>query len=340
MVAMLVIVEYSTITQDREEVIMRIFKRLRLLAPIAGLFVLAAPILPAGAASTLLVTVGNTQSSATPVEDTTNFTTSTSIAANSTNPNQIVLTLNGQNLSSVTAADVWTNNIPGVGTPTVSGNTVTIPFTGALGAGVDAEITVDNISNGSAGTYTDSVSSQDYSGGSYVNVDTATTNVTISSNSVSATVRVGQALEFILQGPTSFALSVDPVNHPTDQETNLNTITVNDNAASASIGVNDTGLTTGTVSYPENFTGTASSPAAWTTSPAGFGYSLDGTNAPSGFNSGSYWAAFSKTTENIATLTGPQQGWTVNVSYRAVDDWTVQDGIYTDTIKFIVTPTW
>lgn len=325
---------------------------------VAVVLSLLVPALPVYASSpTFLVTVGNPQTGATDVQDTMYYTVGTGVTAGASN--QLVITLSGQTTTGLTTAGIFTNNLPGVGTPVITSSTVvTIPFTGALTAGTVVEIQLGGYgsSNGltnsaTAGAYTETIAEQQPAGTTIETASTPATgtgSVNIETNTIAATVHVGEALDYTLTGATSFELITDPITSPMDTQTNLNTLSVNTNASSTAIGIEASQLTSTTptaATWPTYaFTGTAAAPATWAepSAPQGFGYTLSGTSAPAAFSSGTKWAAFTSSAAAIATITGPSgsSAWTAQVSYRAATDWTIQDGIYTSTITYVVTPTW
>lgn len=321
----------------------------RFLALFMATLLLAAVISPsvalAGAATD---TLSNNVVSEANVTHTVRLTTAVTVEAAVYQPNKVIVTLLGQNLSAVTPLDVWTNNIPGVGSITVdaAAYAVTVPFTGGIGAGTEIVVQIAKVTNqATAGNTNVTIDIQRDTTGTptYVSTDSGSATVTYVDNVIQNQVRVAKSMEVTISGPRTYTYAVDPVSRRSVTEPG-NTITVKTNADSYTVTLKvDNQMKRGadpSVTIPA-FAGTFAAPAPWGSNDTGFGYTLSGANAANAASwTGPKYAGFSTTGDAIMSSNAPtgDVGHTVTVGYKLAINYSVKAGTYSNTITYVITP--
>jgi hypothetical protein len=235
----------------------------------------------------------------------------------------------------------------GAGTVALAGTTITYTVTTpvAVPANIPIYLSFTGLTNTStAGSYSSTITTQK---SGPLTVDTGTTgSVTFGSSSTTASVTVGQTLTFTNNNP-SFSLSVDPsmLNNTASQAVVL---TVQTNAASGyTLAASDTGMsrTAPAFTIPPVSTGPATGVATFPTSGWGASATLtsggtDGAALAAGL-SGGKWVGYPSSPANFLTATGPTGATadTLTLTNQVGVDYSVPGGSYSDTITYVVTPT-
>ncbi len=234
----------------------------------------------------------------------------------------------------------------GAGTVALAGTTITYTITtpAAIAASIPIYLSFTGLTNTTtANSYTSLITTQK-SGPS--TVDTGTTgSVTFGSSSTTASVTVGQTLTFTNNLP-AFSMSVDPtmLNNTQSQAVVL---TVQTNAASGyTLAASDTGLSRSAPAFtiPAVSSGPTVGVSTFPTSGWGASAALstggtDGAALASGLSGGKF-VGYPGAPANFLTATGPTGATpdTLTLTNQVAIDYTVPDGSYTDTITYVVTP--
>ncbi len=234
----------------------------------------------------------------------------------------------------------------GAGTVALAGTTITYTITtpAAIAANIPIYLSFTGLTNTTtANSYTSLITTQK-SGPS--TVDTGTTgSVTFGSSSTTASVTVGQTLTFTNNLP-AFSMSVDPtmLNNTQSQAVVL---TVQTNAASGyTLAASDTGLSRSAPAFtiPAVSSGPTVGVSTFPTSGWGTSATLttggtDGAALASGLSGGKF-VGYPGAPANFLTATGPTGATpdTLTLMNQVAIDYTVPDGSYTDTITYVVTP--
>ncbi len=306
---------------------------------VAGLVgFVSSPAYAAGTLTKISWTVSNSQTSKTAVTYSFAFTTTTSAT----------LTAVTMTVPAGTTGTPVIGTVYGLGAGTVALASNTITYTVTTPATVNANIPVylsfTGLTNtATAGPYTSTITTQK---SGPTTVDTGTSgSVTFGSSSTSATVTVGQTLTFTNNTP-SFTLAVDPsqLNNVQNQAVVL---TVQTNASSGyTLAAADTGLSRPSPSFtiPAVSTGPATGVATfptkgWGASATLSGGGTDGATLAAGLTGGN-WVGYPSTAANFLTATGPTGATadTLTLTNQVAVDYSVPAGTYTDTITYVVTP--
>ena len=237
-----------------------------------------------------------------------------------------------------------------------SGN-VKVPFNGTLDAGRIITATIGSITNSSTAGSSYTVLIDLYSDTTCTTgvTDTNSSSLTYSlvNDRVTQNVTVMQALQWTLSGNTTHQYMVDPVNNPTDSQSN--SMTVRTNADAYSVYIHGTAMThtsggdTSTV-LSTNFAGTDGTPAVinWngSTGNRGWGYNIGSVSGStkSAYSAGEFAAFQTSGTSNntVMTLATPV-GNTANsatITYKVGADWNTEAGSYSSITDYVVTPTY
>lgn len=314
--------------------------RARKIVALAAALLLAMGLVPVSAmAASASVIVSDNQVNATNVMYTFNFTSATTIAAGSA---QFVVYMPNQDLSSVTAADVWTNNLSDVSAIYIddTAKKVSVDFTGGLAAGTIVTVTVGKVTNQAAAGAT-MFTLETVSGGAPV--ESATAGVTyVDPGGIQNIVRVAKSMELAIGGPKQYVYAVNPVSQKSIIYTG-NTISVKTNASSYTVAVKvDKQLQRADAMPFPDFPGTAAAPAAWGATDIGFGYTVSGPNADAKWGGGANYAKFSTAGDVVMSSDTPtgDTAHQVTVGYKLAVNYSVRAGEYSNTISFVVTPTY
>lgn len=307
---------------------------------VAGLFVFSAPAFATGTLTKVSWAVSNSQTGKTGVTYSYAFTTATLGTLTA-----VTMTVPAGTGGTVAAGTVYGL---GAGTVSLASNTLTYTVTtpASVPAGIPIYVSFTGLTNTStAGSYTSTITTIK---AGPTNVDTAASgSVTFGSSSTGVTVTVGQTLTFT-NNTTSFTLAVDPsqLNNVASQTVVL---TVQTNAASGyTLAAADTGLsrTSPAFTIPAVSSGPATGVATFPTSGWGASATLstggtDGATLAAGFSGGKF-VGYPSSAANFLTATGPTGGTadTLTITDQVAVDYTVPDGTYSDTITYVVTPTY
>lgn len=265
------------------------------------------------------LTLSNNQTGASGIQDTIIAQQTSGTSVSFTSGSVVVAFPSAQTLPT-SVADVTTENIPSPGTITISGDTVTIPFTGTLSTGTQVTVIVSGISNGSTpGSLSATITEENSAGTSEAS---GTYTSTLATSAIQATVVVAEALAMTAVSPTSAQLSVDPQT-VTSATQAIGGINVLSDASGAAVTVSAT--------TPTDASTTATFPWAATGDGLAFEASTSAT-----------YLALGTAGTTVDTLTGPtgSGGVTVTGILRATDSWSTEAGVYTTTLTFGASPTY
>jgi len=217
-------------------------------------------------------------------------------------------------------------------------------FTGALNPDDTATVQVNKIANqASAGNATMAAETQAHDGTAYRTVESAQATVTYADGGgVQVQAIVARSLEFAFSGPKSYVLVADPVSRR-DVRFGDNALTVKTNADSYVVTVAaDHNLRRADGAEIPAFSATAASPADWAGgSSVGLAYTVSGANADPKWGGGTKYAGITAAgSEVLAGSATGDAGHAVTVSYRLGVDYSVKAGTYSNTVRFVVTPTY
>ena len=256
---------------------------------------------------------------------------------------KVTMTVPAGTAGTVTAGSVYGL---GAGTVALAANTLTYTVTtpAVVAANVPIYVSFSSLNNTTVpNVYTSLITT--YNG--VTAVDSATTpGVTFGLSSTGATTAVGQTLTFTNDTP-SFNLAVDPTGMALSQS-QVTTLTVKTNARSGyTLAAYDTTMVQPSVyTVPAVSSGPAIGVASFPTK--GFGASAtlttggtDGAAMAAGLNGGN-WVGYPTSAGNFLTATGPtgNSADTLVVTNQVNVDYTVPSGSYSDTINYVVTPSY
>ncbi len=231
--------------------------------------------------------------------------------------------------------------------------TYTVTTPASIASGIPIYISVSGMTNtGTAGSYTSTITTKDNATPTANTIDTATAPaVSFGASNTAVTTVVGKSLTFG-NDTASFTLLMDPSLSALSDLTKAVTLTVKTNAgAGYTVAVLDTGLKAGTYQIPAVSTGTAVGVAsasfaankygysATVTAGGGSGVALQGALATAGNNVGYVTSAGG---QNVVSATGPTGNTadSIVITNRVKIDFTTPAGTYTDTVSYVVTPTY
>jgi hypothetical protein len=291
--------------------------------------------------------VSNSQTAATGATYTYQLTTATAGTVGS-------VTMTVPTGTAGTAAIVANYGI-GAGSIALSGTTLTYTVTtpASIAPGIPIYIAVSGMTNtGAAGTYTSTITTKDNATPTPNTIDTTTTAaVSFGASNTAVTAVVSKSLTFG-NDTSSFTLLMDPSLAALSDLTKPVTLTVKTNAgAGYTLAVLDSGLKAGTYQVPVVSTGTgvgvASASfaankfgyAATVTAGGGSGVALQGALATANNYVGYVTTAGG---QNVVSATGPTGNTadTITITNRVKIDYTTPAGTYTDTVSYVVTPTY
>ncbi len=308
------------------------------LLSLSGIVGLAATPASAATLTKMSWTVSNSQTGKTGVTYSWAFTTATAATLTA-----VTLTVPTGTAGTPAVGSVYGL---GAGTVALAGTTITYTITtpAAIAASIPVYLSFTGLTNTTtANSYTSLITTQK---SGPTTVDTGTTSsVTFGSSSTTASVTVGQTLTFT-NNLSAFSMSVDPTSLNNTQSQAV-VLTVQTNAASGySLAASDTGLsrsapaftipavssgpTVGVSTFPSNGWGAS---AALTTG------GTDGAALASGLSGGNF-VGYPSAPANFLTATGPTGATpdTLTLTNQVAVDYTVPAGSYTDTITYVVTP--
>jgi hypothetical protein len=283
-----------------------------------GFLVVHAPTVNAAALTTVNWSVSNNQVSATNVTYTYSFKTATAGTIKT-----ITFAVSGAGLGGAPA--IAKNYGIGAGTVSRAGQTITYTVTAAVAvsAGIPIYIEFSGLTNGSpAGAYTTSITTQTAVPAT-IDGPTASNAINLAASNTAVTVTIAKSATFTVD-TTAFTLAMDP---------SLPAMAVADLA---------TGLQSSSTGNPviaDVSAGKATS-LAWPGANK-FGYTVTGTGATiDAAFSGTKYAGYVSTGEQIASRTGPTGGTadTISIVNRVAIDYAAATGDYTDTITYTMTP--
>ena len=236
----------------------------------------------------------------------------------------------------------------GAGTVALASNTITYTVTTAVSvaANIPIYLSFTGLTNTStAGSYTSVITTRTSTPST---IDSGTSpSVTFGSSSTTASVTVSQTLTFTNDTP-SLSFTVDPTGTASSASQAV-TLTVLTNASAGyTLAASDTGLSRTSPAY--TIADVTSGPGTGiATFPAnGFGASAtltgggtDGAALASGLT-GNQWVGFPASAANFLTTTGPTGATpdTLVLTTQVQADYSVPAGTYTDTITYVVTPSY
>ena len=294
----------------------------------------------AGALSAVSWVASNTQTGATAVTYAFSFTTYTAGTIK-----YVTMTVPAGTAGTIAVGTVYGF---GAGTVALASNTITYTVTtgAAVPAGIPIYLAFTGLTNTTtAGSYTSTITTLNSSSGT---IDSgASGSVTFGSSSTTASVTIAQTLTFT-NSTSSLTFTLDPTGAAATASQTV-TLTVLTNAASGyTLAISDTGLSRTSPAYtiPAVTTGPGTGVSTFPTS--GFGASAtlsgggtDGAALAAGL-SGSKWVGFPSTAATFLSATGPTGGTadTLVLSDQVAVGYTVPAGTYTDTITYVVTPSY
>ena len=294
----------------------------------------------AGTLSSVSWTVSNSQTGATGVTYAFAFTTYAAGTIKS-----VTMTVPAGTAGTIAVGTVYGL---GAGTVALAGSTITYTVTTAVSvaAGVPLYLSFTGLTNTStAGSYTSTVTTRT----SYPStIDSGTSgSVTFGSSSTTATVTVAQTLTFT-NDTLSLTFVVDPTG-PASGSTKAVTLTVQTNASTGyTLAASDSGLSRSSPAFTipdvtsEPGTGLGTFPSS------GFGCSAtlttggtDGAALAAGLTGGKF-VGYPATAATFLSTTGPTgtTADTLVLANQVAVDYSVPAGTYTDTITYVVTPTY
>jgi len=303
-----------------------------------GIVVFGAAPAFAGTLANLSWAVNNTQTGRTGVTYSYSFKTATTATLTS-----VTMTVPAGTSGTPAVGTVYG---VGAGTVALAGTTITYTITtpASINSGISIYLSFTGLTNtAAAGSYTSTITTIK---SGPTNVDTGTTgSVTFGASSTTATVNVGQTLTFTNSMP-AFSLAVDPsmLNNVQSQAVVL---TVQTNAASGyTLAASDTGLSRSGPAYTipavsaGPATGVSSFPASgWGASATLTTGGTDGAALAAGL-SGGKWVGYPSSPANFLTTTGATGATadSLTLNNQVAVDYSVPDGTYTDTVTYVVTP--
>jgi len=236
----------------------------------------------------------------------------------------------------------------GAGTVALASNTITYTVTTAVSvaAGVPIYLSFTGLTNTStAGSYTSTVTTQT---STPATIDTAASGaVTFGPSSTIATVTVAQTLTFS-NDTAALSFFVSPTG-PAASMSKAVTLTIQTNASTGyTLAASDTGLSCASPAYtiPDVTSGPGTGLGTFPAN--GFGCSAtlttggtDGAAVASGLTSGQ-WVGYPASPATFLSATGPTGASTdtLVLTDQVQVDYTVPAATYTDTITYVVTPTY
>jgi hypothetical protein len=298
------------------------------------------------AAGTLTKTswsVSNSQTGKTAVTYAFAFTTAT---ASGTNLTSVTMSVPAGTAGTVATGVVYGL---GAGTSTFASNLLTYTLTtpAPLAANLPVYVAFTGLTNTTtSNSYTSTITTIKTGP---TTVDSATTAAVIfGPSSTGVTVTVAQTLTFTNNMP-NFSLVIDPTSLNNSQ-TQVAILSVQTNAVGGyTLAASDTGLSRSVPAF--SFTPVSAGPgtgvatfpttAAWGCSATLSGAGTDGAALAAGLTGGKF-VGYPTTAANFLTTTGATGGTpdTLTITDQVGVDYTVPDGSYSDTITYVVTPTY
>ncbi|EKD56868.1 MAG: hypothetical protein ACD_58C00064G0001 [uncultured bacterium] len=262
-----------------------------------------------------------------------------------------VLTFSGGTLTATPVADVAfipDEHQPSltIGTPTVNGSVLTVPFTGTYDNAYGVGIKIDGNTNPGPGTL--SVDIQAKSGGTTIDQSVTDPSVTIADNTVSQSVNVAKVMTYTISD-TTHEYVVNPALTALAFDTASAAITIKSNAATYDLTLANDGL----ASTTDSIGAVALDYASWTTQ-VGFGFSVVkngasdtmSTIAVTGANNDATGSATNyKALGTVTNILDNEPGVNntadaIDISYKVLVDYTVEADSYTSTSTYVLTPTY
>lgn len=305
-----------------------------------ALLSLAAPQAFAGTLTNVSWSVSNSQTAKTAVTYALSFKTATAGTVKS-----VIMTVPGGTSGTVAVGAVYGL---GAGTVALASNTITYTITTAVSvaANIPIYLSFAGLANTTtAGSYTATVTTRT---SAPATIDSGTSqSLTFGSSSTTPTVTVPQSLTFT-NDALSLPFALDP-SGPADSASQTVTLTVQTNAGSGyTLAAADTGLSRSGPAYtiPAVSSGPASAVSTFPT--CGFGTSAtltssgtDGAALAAGLASGQ-WVGYPSSPAGFLTASGPTGATpdTLVLTDQVQADYSVPAGTYSDTITYVVTPSY